>query len=66
MTIAQEPYEELLPMIERMLRNKGFFEWYDVRSGVPRGSNDFRGEAGVLIAAIGALREWAKVHGGKR
>ena len=55
----QEAYAELSPMLDRMLANKGFFEWYDVQSGAPKGSGDFRGEAGVLYDAITALRQWA-------
>lgn len=38
----QEAYAELSPMLDRMLANKGFFEWYDVQSGAPKGSGDFR------------------------
>ncbi|SDH37761.1 glycosyl hydrolase 36 superfamily [Mucilaginibacter gossypii] len=55
----QEAYAELSPMLDRMLANEGFFEWYDVQSGAPKGSGDFRGEAGVLYDAITALRQWA-------
>jgi hypothetical protein len=56
---AQEAYTELLPMLDRVILNKGFFEWYDVRTGAPRGSGDFRGEAGVLYDAITVLKQWA-------
>lgn len=56
---TSEAYNELQPMIERVLANKGFYEWYDVRTGEPKGSGDFRGEAGVLYDAIMLLREWA-------
>lgn len=54
-----EAYAELSPMIDRVLKNHGFFEWYDVKTGAPGGSGDFRGEAGVLYDAIEQLRAWA-------
>ena len=53
---------ELSPMIDRMLKNNGFFEWYDVKTSEPKGSGDFRGEAGVLYDAIEQLRTWAKAN----
>ncbi len=70
---VQEAYDEIRPMINRVLTNKGFHEWYarkwfeikwdGVRwygaGGKPFGSGDFRGEAGVLAKAIHMLREWA-------
>ncbi|MDB5283037.1 MAG: hypothetical protein JWO06_2112 [Bacteroidota bacterium] len=56
---AQAAYAELLPMLDRVIVNKGFFEWYDVRTGAPKGSGDFRGEAGVLYDAITVLKQWA-------
>jgi hypothetical protein len=46
-------------MIERVLKNNGFYEWYDVRNGKASGSGDFRGEAGVLYDAITTLKKWA-------
>jgi hypothetical protein len=55
-----EAYTEIIPMIDRVLKNKGFYEWYDVRNGKAAGSGDFRGEAGVLYDAITALRQWAE------
>ncbi|MBZ4192241.1 hypothetical protein K7B07_25240 [Niabella sp. 3A5MI-3] len=58
--MALEAYAEMSPMIDRVLQNKGFYEWYDVRNGKASGSGDFRGEAGVLYDAIDALRSWAK------
>lgn len=57
--MPDKAYAELEPMIERVLKNKGFYEWYDVRSGKAEGSGDFRGEAGVLYDAITALKKWA-------
>jgi glycogen debranching enzyme len=60
--LAAEAYAELNPMLERTLANKGFHEWYDVRTGAPKGSGEFRGEAGVLLDAITMLQRWAKAH----
>jgi hypothetical protein len=57
---ARQAYTEMNPMIDRVLKNNGFFEWYDVKTGEPKGSRDFRGEAGVLYDAIEQLRTWAK------
>jgi glycogen debranching enzyme len=57
---TQEAYLEMSPMLDRVLKNKGFFEWSDVRTGEPKGSGEFKGEAGVLLDAIEQLRDWAK------
>jgi hypothetical protein len=54
-----ESYRELLPMLERVLRHRGFYEWWSV-DNQPRGSGTFRGEAGVLCDAIDELRGWAR------
>lgn len=54
-----DAYAELEPMIARVLKNNGFYEWYDVRDGKASGSGDFRGEAGVLYDAITTLKKWA-------
>lgn len=60
--MAGSAYAELSPMMDRVLKNKGFFEWYDVKTGEAKGSGDFRGEAGVLYEAITRLRSWARAH----
>jgi hypothetical protein len=57
--LAPQAYAELKPMIARTIKNKGFFEWYDVQNGIAKGSGDFRGEAGVFYDAIVLLKEWA-------
>ena len=57
--MVNEAYDELLPMVNRALANKGFYEWYDVRTGEPKGSGNFRGEAGVLYDAVSLLKNWA-------
>jgi hypothetical protein len=48
---VQEAYEQVQPMLKRVIDNKGFYEWYSV-DNKPRGSGTFRGEAGVLYLAI--------------
>ena len=62
---ATDAVKELAPMIDRVLRHHGFFEWYDIRTGEPKGSGDFRGEAGVLYEAIEAVRTWARHQTGR-
>ncbi len=47
----KEAYEQLKPMLKRVIDNKGFYEWYTV-DNKPKGSGTFRGEAGVLYDAI--------------
>ena len=47
----EEAYQQLLPMVERVYDNNGFFEWYTV-DNKPKGSGTFRGSAGVLYKAI--------------
>jgi GH15 family glucan-1,4-alpha-glucosidase len=46
-----EAYEQIQPMVKRVMDNNGFYEWYSV-DNKPRGSGTFRGEAGVLFTAI--------------
>lgn len=58
---AQEAYEELQPMVDRVIANNDFYEWY-TRDGKPAGSGNFRGSAGVLYDAITALQQWAEQH----
>lgn len=55
---AQEAYDEIRPMIDRVIQNKGFFEWYGM-GNVPSGSGHFKGSAGTLAKAIEMFREWA-------
>lgn len=56
---VHEAYEQAGPMFERVVNNKGFYEWYK-RDGSPAGSGTFRGEAGVLHKAIEEFRAWAQ------
>ena len=53
-----EAYDELQPMLARVVENKGFNEWY-TPAGEPMGSGTYRGEAGVLYKCNQMLREWA-------
>ncbi len=56
---VKEAYDELKPMIDRVLKNDGFYEWYTVE-GKATGSGEFRGSAGVLATAIEMLHAWAQ------
>jgi glycogen debranching enzyme len=56
---VEEAYTELIPMLQRVRRNNGFFEWYTV-DDQPRGSGTFRGSAGVLAKAVLMLKSWAE------
>ncbi|MCF7974953.1 MAG: hypothetical protein K9N55_14125 [Phycisphaerae bacterium] len=58
---VKQAYEEILPMVQRVIHNKGFFEWYTV-TNEPKGSGTFRGSAGVLGRAIEMLLAWAEQH----
>ena len=54
-----EAYNEIQPMIDRVIKNHKFYEWYG-RDGKPQGSADFKGSAGVLAKAISMLKNWAE------
>lgn len=58
---VNEAYKELIPMVDRALKNKGFYEWY-TRDNKPNGSPAFKGSAGVLAKAIVDLKTWAEEH----
>jgi hypothetical protein len=57
--LLTEAREAIKPMLERVLKNKGFYEWY-TPDNRPQGSSGFRGEAGVLWTAISQLEDKAK------
>ncbi len=59
--MVAEAYAELRPMIDRVIKNNGFYEWYG-QGGVPSGSGHFKGSAGVLSKAIAQLTAWAEAH----
>ena len=52
----KEAYEQMKPMLDRVIKNKGFYEWY-TKDNKPEGSGTFRGEAGVLFDAISLLEK---------
>ena len=54
----EEAYTEILPMVERILKHDGFYEWW-TPDGQPKGSGVFRGSAGVMTVAIQSLKKWA-------
>ncbi len=56
--MIDDAYTELRPMVSRVVKYDGFFEWW-TRDNQPKGSGQFRGSAGVLGMAILELREWA-------
>jgi hypothetical protein len=56
---VQQAYDELQPMVERIMKNGRFYEWYR-RDNKPNGSDNFKGSAGVLAKAISMLHDWAK------
>ena len=56
---VSEAYAMANPMIDRVLENKGFYEWYAM-DGTPQGSAEFKGSAGVLGKAIAMFLEWAE------
>ncbi len=57
--LVKEAYEELQPMIDRVILQGKFYEWY-TPAGKPSGSADFKGSAGVLATAITLLQTWAR------
>ncbi len=59
---AADAWRDLQPMLDRVLRVGGFYEWW-TPDNQPRGSGNFRGSAGVLGKAIEMLQAWAKAHG---
>jgi len=56
---VEEAHQFIQPMIQRVIKNHGFYEWYSL-SGAPQGSADFKGSAGVLGKAIEMMQAWAK------
>jgi len=55
---VQLAYQELGPMLDRVLRDDGIYEWY-TRDGKARGSAEYRGSAGQIALAIDMLSQWA-------
>ena len=59
--MLEEAIENLQPMVDRVQKNDGFYEWYSVENE-PRGSGTFRGSAGVLYKAITLIEEAVDVE----
>ena len=57
--MVKEAYEEVRPMIDRVIKNQGFYEWYG-KGGVPSGSGHIKGSAGVLAKAIEMFNQWSE------
>ena len=55
---VEEAYEQARPMLERVVKNDGFYEWYSI-DNEPKGSGTFRGSAGVLYKAIELFESYA-------
>ncbi len=53
----EEAYLHLKPMLNRVIANDGFYEWYTV-GNEPMGSATFKGSAGVLYDAIYKLKKY--------
>lgn len=58
---VQQAYDELQPMLTRVIRDDRFYEWYSA-DNKPNGSDNFKGSAGVLAKAILMLQDWARQH----
>jgi len=54
--LYEEAYEGLSPMLDRVIKHNGFYEWW-TPAGEPKGSGMFRGSAGVLWKAISMLKD---------
>ncbi|WP_240966090.1 hypothetical protein [Pseudoflavitalea sp. G-6-1-2] len=51
--------DALQPMLDRVIKNNGFYEWY-TPANEPKGSSSFRGEAGVLWTVIREMEKKIK------
>ncbi len=59
--MVAEAYQEVRPMIDRVIVNGDFYEWYG-KGNTPKGSPGYKGSAGVLCKAIAMLRQWAALN----
>ena len=59
--MVADAWQEFEPMIDRVVKHKGFYEWWSP-SNEPHGSGSFRGSAGVLLKAATMFAAWAAVH----
>ena len=58
---VEEAYDLAKPMMDRVIVNNDFYEWYKI-DGTPAGSSEFKGSAGVLAKSIEMFYEWASHH----
>ncbi|MFD1768816.1 hypothetical protein [Sphingobacterium suaedae] len=56
---VEDAYTAVRPMLDRVIKNQGFYEWYD-KNNKPSGSGNFKGSAGVLAKSITLFTNWAK------
>lgn len=56
---VQEAYDEVRPMIDRVIEHQAFYEWWGP-GNKPSGSGAFKGSAGVLVKAIEMFKDWSK------
>lgn len=49
-------YQEISPFLDRVIENKGFYEWYSVLDHKPHGSDTFLGAAGALGKAVKLMK----------
>ena len=55
-------YQEIIPFLDRVIKNDGFYEWYSVIDHQPHGSNTFLGAAGALGKAIQLMKNEAMIE----
>lgn len=58
---VDQAYELLAPMLDRVVKNNDFYEWYHL-DGSPAGSSGFKGSAGVLAKSCQLLLDWAETN----
>lgn len=56
-----EAYEAISPMLDRTIEYNGFYEWWS-HDGIPKGSGEYRGTAGVLWSAIKTIEGLNKLN----
>lgn len=53
-------YQEISPILDRVIADDGFFEWYSIKDHKPHGSNTFMGAAGAMGKAIRLMQNEAQ------
>ncbi len=62
---VDDAYRQVLPMVERVQKNDGFYEWYTV-DNEPKGAREFRASAGILGEVVNMLIKWVRREGKSR